>query len=269
MADDPDRDLALAALEEYPRGTRWFTEIVTIHWDCVWSLCQAALLEERAAESTTQLAFLRVHRRLGRYQFQQPLGAWMCAIARRAVEDTLTERGRTTDSDGGGVERIGSWIARRSGQGLSPSRAFAELALADRQLLALQCVDGLSERDVAAAVGIEPAALGGRLEAARAALGARLPAARAKPGHGAPEPVARGAGALDPREAAAVRAALGEPDRERIVRAIDEIEHQVALEDVVAMLFRSVAEAAQEFFEVMGQVYAPGAPPPAQPRERK
>jgi hypothetical protein len=106
-------------------------------------------------------------------------------------------------------------------------------------------------------MGLDSGRLPARLDAARARLAERIahaesagPAGRADAG--------RRAGVLDPREAAVVREALGTPHRERIVQAMDEIELQVGLEDVVTMMVRSVVEAAQEFFEVMAHVYPSG-----------
>jgi len=260
---DPDRELLLAALDEYPHGTRWFRELIRIHWDLVWSLCRAIVHDERAAENAAKHTFLRVHRRLERYPFELRFSTWMCAIAREVATDAVVMQPGTAKQDHFGrmrarIARLAGRKTEGRGRPLPPHRIFAALEPEDRQILALQCVEGASDEDVAGAMGIDPARLGARLAVARARLAALLGppgAAGAKEVHG------HGASALDPREIAAVRAALGDPDRERIVRAMDEIEHQVALEDMVVMLVRSVVEAAQEFFEVAGQSYGAGEDP--------
>ncbi len=62
---------------------------------------------------------------------------------------------------------------------------------------------------------------------------------------------------LDPKERDALRAAIGVPRVEQALRAIEEVEKQVATEDLVILMVDSAAGAARAFFDVLVEVMSP------------
>ncbi len=76
------------------------------------------------------------------------------------------------------------------------------------------------------------------------------------------------ADALREDEVAELRAALGSSSLERVERAIEELEWQVAVEDLVILVVDGLAEASRAFFDFIVE-YAPDTTNPPAPGERK
>lgn len=73
---------------------------------------------------------------------------------------------------------------------------------------------------------------------------------------------------LEPHEVEALRGLLGPPRAPKLQRALDEVERQVAMDDVLILLVEGMSGAARVFFDVLAHVGADrGAPPPRPRRE--
>lgn len=259
--DDPDRDLLRAVLEEHPHGTRWFTELVTCHWDRAWRLCQALLLNERDAEEATKDAFIKVHRQLPSFRFESRFTAWLdpiiCETALHLLAARQPDRAAWARRLGLPLP-LGQWTLRQlldpAKRKLNPRQALGMLRAMDRLLLVLRELEEAPHEATAAALRITPQVAQTRTRDARIQfrrlLPREAPAARsAAAGHDQDD-----AGSLRDAEAALLRQALGRPSREQIVRAMDDVERQVALEDLILLMVDSVTETVQAVFHTVVQL---------------
>ncbi len=259
---DSDRELLRAVLDEYPRSVRWFTELATVYWDRVWRLCQAALLDERAATEAAQETFLHAHRRLATFDFRQPFDRWLCAIARETADETRARRreGATRDSGAGGPGRFSRWFGRGSRKrAVPPAReVFSRLPPTDRRLLALSGSRGITEPELACAAEVPPERLARDLEAARAEFARLLgtEAAAAVPPPRAGEDGESGEDAV----AAAVREAIGQPGRADRVGALDRLARQVLDESRASATFRSLSRAGLSLLDLLAWRTTPRPP---------
>lgn len=175
LALDPDRDLLLKVFEEYPRGTRWFGELVDRHWDRTWACCMSVLLNPQDAEEAVQDAFLKAHRYLPSFRSEARFGTWMLRIARRVALDALAGRRRADDALG---RIIRDPILRRR---WSPAPAadpaarerdlmdvLERLDPVDRLVLVLHDLNGVPFDEIAETLEAAPAAVRMRASRARA-----------------------------------------------------------------------------------------------------
>ena len=72
---------------------------------------------------------------------------------------------------------------------------------------------------------------------------------------------------LEPGEVETLRGVLGRPRAPRLKQALDEVERQVAMDDVAILLVEGLSGAARVFFDVLAQIGAQRDTPP--PRRRK
>ncbi len=61
---------------------------------------------------------------------------------------------------------------------------------------------------------------------------------------------------LEPREVETLRGMLGKPGAPRIRQAVEEIERQVATDDMIVLMMAGLSGAARVFFDVLAQIGA-------------
>jgi RNA polymerase sigma-70 factor (ECF subfamily) len=146
-------------------------------------LARAIVKTDAAADDVVQETFARAWQAID--SFDPTRGAartWLYAIARHASFQLLRQRREEAVGDASDVE---SWmtLGLTAGWGASPeqalllavrredlARALASLPAADREVLVLRDLDGLSGEDAAAMLGIEVRAMKSRLHRARLRL---------------------------------------------------------------------------------------------------
>jgi hypothetical protein len=72
---------------------------------------------------------------------------------------------------------------------------------------------------------------------------------------------------LEPHEVETLRGVLGQPRVPRLKRALDEVERQVAMDDIAILLVEGLSGAARVFFDVLAHIGADRDAP--SPRRRK
>ena len=188
-ASDPDRDLLIGVLQEYPHGTRRFTELVELHWGRVWMISQSVLMNEHDAEEVAQDTFLKVHRNLLGFRFESRFSTWLNRIARNTALTKLASRRR----DRSAKERVTEdptlsvwWLPRKSpdpaGGRSDMGRALDALPVDDRLLLGLRELEGRDYDEIAEALEIAAGAARMRVSRARERLRRSLLAIRGKGG---------------------------------------------------------------------------------------
>jgi RNA polymerase sigma-70 factor (ECF subfamily) len=132
--------------------------------DDVYAYVFTLVRERAAAEDVTALAFERAYRR--RRTFDRRRGeerAWLFGIARNAALDELRRRSRQAtligepeDAEAVTVEDGAEVALRRT----TVREALAQLPAREREVVALKFHAGLSNRDLAAVLGISEGAAG-------------------------------------------------------------------------------------------------------------
>jgi RNA polymerase sigma-70 factor, ECF subfamily len=162
---------------------RAFGELVSLHRGPVFRFARRLMKDEAAAEDVLQETFLTAHRRLATWRGEGSFKSWLFAIARSEV---LMQRRRR-------VGEPNAWEPMESlpelgaeagwGQAMDPqalaerleAKAHLETALAtldeaEREVLLLRDVEGLSGDETAAALGLSLPAMKSRLHRARLRL---------------------------------------------------------------------------------------------------
>jgi RNA polymerase sigma-70 factor, ECF subfamily len=160
-----------------------YDRFVTRHQASVFRFARALVSRPEDAEDVMQQAFLSAWRGAGQFRGEASARTWLLTIARHAahhlrghqarepVSDTpLDELGARAGWGGDDPERLALAAERRD----RLVAAFAGLAPADRELLTLRDLEGLSGQEAAAMLGISVTAMKSRLHRARLALAARL-----------------------------------------------------------------------------------------------
>lgn len=157
-----------------------FAELVRRHHQPLYRLIMTNIGDADEALDLVQETFLSAHRALGRYDPAHKMRSWLAAIAlnkcrdwgrRRAVRRLfrlarpLEDAGEVAhDAPGQDVETD---ARRRMAQ---VARAIASLPANQREVLTLRTIEGLSQAEVAALLGISTKAVETRLYRARARL---------------------------------------------------------------------------------------------------
>jgi RNA polymerase sigma-70 factor (ECF subfamily) len=163
--------------------TRAFGELVVAHRGPVFRFARRLLRDDSAAEDVLQETFLTAHRRLGTWRGDGSFKRWLFAIARSEVLMLRRRRvGEPTDFEPmESLPELGAeagWGQAMDPQALSErleERSHLEAALgtldeAEREVLLLRDVEGLSGEDTAAALGLSLPAMKSRLHRARLRL---------------------------------------------------------------------------------------------------
>lgn len=178
---DPDGPLLRQVLEEFPRDVRAFRELVSVHWNSIWAICASVLLNEHDAEEAAQDVFLKAHRYLPSFRFESRFSTWLRRIARNTALNMLAARRRQyTARDHIGEDPLLTrmwrpWKAPVPGSDAAQLRKLiARLDPADRMVLVLHEMEGLSYEDIAEDLGVSVGAARMRAMRARERLRALL-----------------------------------------------------------------------------------------------
>lgn len=163
-----------------------FAEIVRRHREALFRLARAHVGDADEALDLVQEAFVSAHRALRRYDPDRPLRTWLSAITlnkcrdwgrKRAVRrflsfavpiDDAIVRGLPEDRPGVDVEAADREALARV------ARAIAELPAPLKEALILRTIDGMTQADAAALLGVSEKAVETRLYRARAKLTEKL-----------------------------------------------------------------------------------------------
>lgn len=158
-----------------------FESLVLRHRDAVWRFVRSLTRDPGAAEDALQETFLSAWRKAAGFRGEDSALGWLLAIARRAVYrqhrtpagapermESLAELGEAAGW-GADPDPLDAWVLKDE---VDP--ALAGLPLADRELLLLREVEGLTNEACAALLGLGLPALKSRLHRARLRFVARL-----------------------------------------------------------------------------------------------
>ncbi len=167
----PDQELT-QWMERYVDGDiRGFEEIYQVLAPLVLRCQRRWIGNQSLAEDLTQETFLRVHRSRARYHRGAPVAPWVLTIARRLSIDALRSRGAAKvklTAEGELPERFELPDASADDPEhiiAAVREAVAELPEAQRQVVAMHKLEGISMREIAHAMGISEQAA--RLKAHR------------------------------------------------------------------------------------------------------
>jgi RNA polymerase sigma-70 factor (ECF subfamily) len=173
-----------ALLDECRQGDpQAFARLVALHERLVYNLCARLLGDLEEARDVSQEVFLQVFRTLGRFQGRSSVKTWIYRIAvnqchnrrrwwRRRRRDRLVSLDILGPSDeaqlcaGSGPEQDYESVERARGV----QRALQALPFAQRSVLLLREVEGLTCEQVAETVGIPVGTVKSRLSRARETL---------------------------------------------------------------------------------------------------
>jgi RNA polymerase sigma-70 factor, ECF subfamily len=138
--------------------------------DDVYAYVAGMLRDEAAAEEVTAAAFERAYRKRSRFDPKRgEPRAWLFGIARNATLDELRRRGRqaelTTEPEDLDHARPHE-SAEQAERRLALAAGLATLAGSERELIALKFFAGLSNREIAAVVGVSESNAGTKLHRA-------------------------------------------------------------------------------------------------------
>lgn len=114
------------------------------------------------ADDACQEVFMRVHRSLGSYDATRPMAPWVARIAYHVCLRRVQRLGRQADRPDGATLELAVDDRQRGPEELAQSReasrllmgALEQLSVQDRALLSLRYREGLSDAEVAEAVGM-------------------------------------------------------------------------------------------------------------------
>lgn len=161
----------VATAGEAPRAADLaFDRLYRSSRDDVYAYVASLVRDRSAAEEVTAVAFERAYRKRSRFDPDRgEARAWLFGIARNAALDELRRRGRRAelaadpaDLDGERPDQSVAETERR----LAVSAALAGLEPRQRELIALKFFAGLSNREIAAIVGVSESNAGTRLHRA-------------------------------------------------------------------------------------------------------
>jgi RNA polymerase sigma-70 factor (ECF subfamily) len=159
-----------------------FDLLVERHQAAVYRFACSLARDEAAAEEALQETFLSAFKSTRRFRGEASARAWLLTIVRHVVERQLVRKlGEPAESQAlGEIGRAAGWgaiddhLADRLADHLLLQRALAGLSSADRALLILRDLEGLTSAEAAEVMGIAESALKTRLHRARLRLLAGL-----------------------------------------------------------------------------------------------
>ena len=157
-----------------------FDAFVRRHQASLHRFCGALTHGAEEVDDVLQETFLTAWRRSSTFAGTGSARSWLFTIARRSYYRSH-RRERPISLDDGALEELGNragWGRASQGEGVEDRAGvrelFGRLSRADRVVLLLRDVEGLSTREAAAALGIETRALKSRLHRARLRMMALL-----------------------------------------------------------------------------------------------
>lgn len=143
------------------------------HFAFVWRLVGAFGVEPGARDDLVQETFLVVRRRLGSFQPDRPMRAWIAGIARRVVSHHRRARDRAARREAGwsytASDDPEATLERADAVALIES-FLDELDHDKREVFVLMEIERMTAREVEAIVGVNHRTLHTRLRAARLLL---------------------------------------------------------------------------------------------------
>ena len=179
MADSPDGELVEMFVAT--RADRYFGELYRRYGPRVYARCLTMLGDEAEARDAVQDVFERALRRVGGFRRDAKFSTWLYAIANNHCIDRLRARERRRAREAAlpdddalgeagahpapGGDDGGDWLEEQTPEAIA--HILAHLGELDRAALVLRYMDGLSTRDLAAALGVGESAAKMRLKRAR------------------------------------------------------------------------------------------------------
>ena len=147
-----------------------FEELYRSSRDDVYAYVAGMLRDRGAAEDVTAAAFERAYRKRRRFNPSRgTMRAWLFGIARNATLDELRRQGRqahlATEPEDPGIVASAD-VAEESERRLEIRSALATLPGRDRELIALKFFAGLSNTEIATALGCSETNAGTRIHRA-------------------------------------------------------------------------------------------------------
>lgn len=191
MTDDGD-DAAL--LRQAAGGDQAaFGQLVDRHAAMVVAVCRRHVGDD--AEDVAQEAFVKAWRAAGSFTHRASVRTWLYRIAVNAARDALRRQRRRPQPADVGLDTVAEQLADPAGledqlaaRGVDPAlrSALAQLPSAQRDVVVLADVFGVSHAELAERHGVAPGTIKSRLHRGHARLAGLL--AGAEPGHAAGEP---------------------------------------------------------------------------------
>lgn len=168
-------DAALLARFTRTGDQEAFSALVRRHGSAVLGVCRRILRDDHAADDAFQAVFMVLAARAGEVARPEVLGAWLYGVALRVA---LKARSRREPTAGEPVE---SAVNPDPAAGLAAAELrvildeeLGQLPAADRDLLVLIYLDGMTHDEAARAVGCPLGSVSWRLDRARESLRKRL-----------------------------------------------------------------------------------------------
>lgn len=123
--------------------------------------CHVRWVNDSRADDLTQQTFLKVHQSRARYRRGAPVGPWVLTIARHLSIDELRRQGRSRErltSEGDLPEMSFEWDTNASSIVEAVREAVADLPAAQRDVVAMHKLEGLTFAEVAESLGIREGA---------------------------------------------------------------------------------------------------------------
>jgi RNA polymerase sigma-70 factor (ECF subfamily) len=162
--------------------TAAFGRLVRLHQRRVYACALHVLADAAEAEDAVQETFLRAHRALAKFDGRAELSTWLYRICMNVSLNILRKRRRAATTDLADP-RLPEPVADPSQGDTDPRRAtdaarlYAKLAAAIdtlspslRTTLILVCIEGVSQKDAAEALGCPEGTIAWRIHEARARL---------------------------------------------------------------------------------------------------
>lgn len=175
--DNPDAALVRGALAGEAQAAR---ALVERHREAVYRLARTACGDAEEAFDITQDAFIAAFGALARYDPQRPFRGWIAAITLNKCRDRARRRAvrrwlglpLPDTAAAWAVDEAPSPEAQAASRDelAATARAIAALPANLKDVLILRTIEGLSQQDTAAALGISTKAVETRLYRARAKL---------------------------------------------------------------------------------------------------
>ena len=184
MSNEGEIQLDAGLLRQSAVGDRLaFLTFMTRHQAAVLRFCRTLAGSRQDAEDVLQETFLTAWRKAATFEGRGGARSWLLTIARRKFYRSARSPKPTPAGDVATLEELGAaagWgrsdSSRRFGldEQIELRRAFESLSRSDRQILVLRDLEGFSNAESAAILGIEVPAVKSRLHRARLRLMSRL-----------------------------------------------------------------------------------------------
>ena len=176
-AADGDASLVASMAAGKPEA---LAQLYDLHADAMLGLAVRLLADRRDAEDLVHDVFLEAWRRAGSYdRGRAPVRSWLLLMVRSRALDRLRslEVMRRHAQGQAGDLAVASFVEPGGLRGVAHSRALeavAALPEAQREVVRLSCLEGLSSREIAARCGLPVGTVKSRLARALAQLRVRL-----------------------------------------------------------------------------------------------